>query len=303
MHSVSPYTIRCYNSDLPGDHKDRYCPLNDIKGFDIFALIKNFIESHSDSLYINDHKQLVYGFSNVDTIEETREIFGWLEVGSYGVKSDIINIETGKIDYEKTTKNAEIIKHFFIFSLPKAFNEGICVFHKFRGDGIKTLFHDLLSPFFKEKTGLVLQINPLTDEKLLNEWHEAQTKEIRVIKFSGFSDIADTLLSSGHFEKEYRIKARRNMSLGIFKDFFDKQAKEAQIIEALSNVGTQVKAVVELNGKKRVFGIGNKEKNNSCSIEVDDNIVEMKEGSPVFDSFKKWVQELIKDFQKHIYKT
>src|SRR5690606_22671267 len=99
-----------------------------------------------------------------------RIAYGWLELGSYGIRSDIIDVNTGKVDFRKAQNNAEIIRHFSYFFIPVGFNEGLALLHSFRGNGVKTVFLDQFGQYFSTKTQLNLQMNPLSYEKALEQW-------------------------------------------------------------------------------------------------------------------------------------
>ncbi|MCG7587845.1 hypothetical protein, partial [Photobacterium sp. OFAV2-7] len=219
MHSLSPYSFRCYNKDLGGRREQRYSTLDRIGQYDLFELLKWFIMSKTGAYHIMDDTKQVYQFSDVSINEETRELSGWFNVGYYGIKTDIIDIETGEVDFKKAQKNAEIIKHYVHFYIPQGVNEAMAFLHSYRGNGIKTLFHILFSTYFKTVTGLNLQMNPLAYDKALNAWLDAQAKEVKLTKFVGLADAADQLRKLGHNEQELVIKPPRRGSLGRLRDY------------------------------------------------------------------------------------
>ncbi|MCG8612278.1 MAG: hypothetical protein MI864_17285, partial [Pseudomonadales bacterium] len=140
MHSMSPYVIRCFNPAIESNKReDKYCVLNKIGQNDLFNILKAFVSSKSENYQIVEHSQQVYKFSDVVYDEKNRHIWGWFQVGTYGIKTDIINIESGDVDFEKAQNNAEILKHYFHIYIPVGFNESICMMHSYRGHGVKTL--------------------------------------------------------------------------------------------------------------------------------------------------------------------
>jgi hypothetical protein len=176
----------------------------------------------------------------------------------------------------------------------------MCFLHSYRGVGVKTLFHALFAPYFQEKTKLVIQMNPLLYDKALNAWLEASAKEVRLTKFQGASDLADQIKLLGHSELELVIKPPRNLSLGKLKDYMTPGSQHLAVVEAIEGFGEKVKTVVELNGQKRTFTIGQNASNALCEIQFDDKIV-MNEGNPDLDSTYTWVRQIIGEYAYHMY--
>lgn len=274
--------------------------LDKIGQYDAFKLLETYINSKSkDFLDIEDSKQ-VFRFSQFKFSAERRVAYGWLESGSYGIKSDIIDVKTGNVDFEKAQNNAEIIKHFVYFFMPLGFNEAVALLHAYRGSGVKTLFHDQFSPYFNAQTKLNLQMSPLSYDKAFDHWVDGQAKEIRLTRFKGFSDIADQIKGLGHEEQELRLKPPRKGTLGKLKDYFDPKSEQAKAVEILTPLCAQVRAVVELDGKKRVFHVGNSADHAVCDIEAPDTLP-MDGGNPTFDGMVQWCTEIAKEFSEKLY--
>ena len=299
LHSVSPYLLRCFNPILPGPIHERYHALGKVGQHDTFALLRDFIKSKSKSYEIIEETNHVYRFDDIKVDETKREIYGWLKVGSYGLKTDIINIETGDVDFEKADTNAEILPHFVHFHIPFDFNEGIALLHCYSNIGVKTLFMETFQPYFKTITKLNVQMNPLSYDKALKEWQNAVTKEIRIIGFKKLGDIAD-VVKLGHKEVEMVLKAPRKMGLGKLSDFLNPNSDQAKAVEVLSELGTQIKSVVEMNGKKKIFNIGPSSRNSICNIVLDEAVT-LSNGIPLLDDMYHWSSEIIEDYKRDLY--
>ena len=301
MHTVAPYTIRCFNPAIGAKKiEDNYCVLDKIGDSDLYELLKTFVELYSSNYQIVENSKQVYKFSDITFDGNFRHISGWFQVGAYGIKTDIINIESGEVDFEKAQNNAEILKHYFHIFIPSGFNEAICMMHSYKGHGVKTLFSEIFFPYFNSVTKLNLQMRPLAYEQAIEAWQEANTKELKVTKFVGLTDIADQIKSLGHDEQELIMKPPRKGTLGKLKDYFNKDSEQAQAVEVLSEFGSQVKTVVDLDGKKRTFIVGANAKNSICQIDLDDE-VEIKDGIPEIDSIRKWVHQIISDYATSMY--
>ncbi|MCW8093204.1 hypothetical protein [Alteromonas sp. ASW11-130] len=300
MHSVAPYLMRCYNKSLEGKQDQRYHTLDKIGQHDLFYLLNDFISRNSNDYKIVEETKQVYQFSDLVIDETTREISAWFNVGSYGIKSDIINIETGSVDFEKAQNNAEIIKHFVYFFVPKGFNESIAFMHAYRGIGVKTLFLKLFGDFFQTATNLVIQMNPLSYDNAVKAWLDATAKEVRLTKFVGVNDIADEVKMLGHHEQELVIKPPRNNGLGKLRDYLDRNSDHFKAVEIIGEYGAQIKTVVEMNGKQKTFNIGRNVSTPLCEIEVGEE-VNLIDGVPDFKSIQKWIREIVNEYAATMY--
>lgn len=150
-----------------------------------------------------------------------REIRGVVRAGSYGSRTDIVNIKTGVIDFKRLKENAEVLNHYVRFFVPAELNEGVVLLRNQKNVGVKTLVYKLLREEFARVTGRVLQMNSLSYEKAFEEWKKAFTKEIKLVRFSGMNTIDDQIKKLGHDESKhtYIIKASRSKNLGTFVDY------------------------------------------------------------------------------------
>jgi hypothetical protein len=300
MHSISPYLLRCFNPHLPGKQHEKYAPLDRVGQYDTFSLLESFITARTTRFANVPESQQVYRFSNMVFDSRKREIYGWFQVGSYGTRTDIIDIENGNVDFEKDQNNAEIINHFIHFYTPKPFNEGIAILHSYRGNGVKTLFESIFKPYFNQYSRLNLQINALSYDKAIEAWQNANAKELKVTRFVGLSDITDQLNSLGHQEQELIIRPKKNGTFGKLKDYFIQGSEQARAVELLSPLGTQVKTVVEQNGKKRTFRVGHSTASSLCEIELDAH-VRLEDGNPELSSIHSWCVSIIKEYSVSMY--
>lgn len=301
MHSISPYCLRCFNPLLPGKNHEKYVVLSKVGQYDLFQLLESFISDKQAHFKIMEASKQVFRFQQMTFDSAKRQVYGWLQVGSYATKNDIIDINTGNVDFEKTQKHALIVNHYIHFFVPKDFNEGVAILHSFSGNGVKTLFHNLFKDYFNHYTKLNLQMNPLSYDKAMANWQDANAIEIKVTKFIGFSDKTDQLSGLGHNEKELVIKPPKKQRLGKLRDFYNKDSAQAKAVEVLAPMGSQVKTVVEMNGRTRTFRIGLPEYSSLCEIELDEKEVTLIEGNPELTSFHKWCTSIIKDYASSMY--
>lgn len=300
MHAVAPYLFRCFNRELEGKIEERYSTLDNLGDKDLFFILRDFLQANTGAYKIVEDSKQVYQFNDLKINEERREIYGWFNVGAYGIKTDIINISTGDVDFEKAKNNAEIIKHYVHYFIPRGFNEAMAFMHSYRGEGVKTLFYNLFSQYFRDLTGLVIQMNPLAYDNAVNAWLDATAKEVKLTKFVGLNDIADQVRLLGHGEQELIIKPPRRGSMGRLRDYLNPDSPHRQAVEIMGEFGAQVKTVVEMNGKRRTFNVGRNRTSALCEIELDEEIVG-DDGVPDFLKINTWVREIVGEYAKVMY--
>lgn len=302
MHTISPYTIRCYDVTTKNEHnREGYALLNDIRGCDLFVILGEFLRGRGPGrLNVVDEDKKVYFFSDVVIDEQRREIYGFMRSGFYGIGASVIDVDSGDTVFEKNPNNADLIKHYFHFFIPRGCNEAICVFSSFRGDGVKSLFFSEFDVFFKTLLPLYVSSNPLSYERALQDWQDAIAKEIRVTKFKAVQQIEDIEINGGHVESLLSMKPKRRKNFGAFRQFFAQGSEQANLVEILSGMGTEVKTVVQLGKKKRIFRVGRDSNNVVCQIDFPDDM-QLEQGMPILLETNEWVSGIIAEFCENLY--
>lgn len=300
MHCLAPYLIRCYDpSSEEEDPENKYSMLNRIGQYDLYKLLSDFIKQHKTYKKVELRSE-TYRFSNVKFDKEKRTITGWMSVGTYGIKNDIINTEDNALAFLKEEKHADVKKYYFSFYVPLESRKGICLLYTYKSDGVKSLFYQEFNEYFNNATDKKIQINPISYDKAMKPWLAAETKEIKVIGFKPAFDLADKVSSLGDIDFEYSIKAKKNKTLGRLSNFLKKDTEEYKLVELLNAEGDQVKALVAMNGSKKTFRIGHSNKSAMCQIEIDEEEVSIVGSTPDFDSLNKWASGIINDIRKTI---
>ena len=306
LNTISPYTIRCFDPLLKGKStQNSYSPLGQIGQFDMYKILKDYISSKVKSkkyFDIKDSKQ-IYAFTGFVFDDARREFRGVFKAGSYGNRTDIINVKTGAIDFKRLEENAEVLNHYVRFYIPEKLDEGVVLLDNQRNIGIKTLLYDLLRGEFHRVTKRTLQMNPLSYEKAFEEWKKATAKEIKLVRFSGMGTIEDQIKKLGHDEAEhtYVIKASRRKNLGSLVDYLTPGTDQSALIEVLTPLCSEVKTVVEMNGRKRTFRLGTSPSNQVCEIDVDEKKVTIVAGNPDMKELDGWCKILLNEFLSSIY--
>lgn len=304
MNTISPYTIRCFNPLTKGKKvEDSYSPLGKIGQFDMYEIFKSYITTKGNGYHLVQATEQIYSLFGFKFNDTTREIRGIIRAGSYGSRTDIVNIKTGKIDFKRLEENAEVLNHYVRFFVPAELNEGVILLHNQKNVGVKTLIWELLREEFSRVTGRVLQMNPLSYEKAFEEWKKATTKEIKLIRFSGMNTVEDQIKKLGHDEAEhvYIIKASRKNNLGTFVDYLTPGTEQNATVEMLAPLCAEVKTVVEMHGRKRTFRLGGSQSSQVCEIDVDEKKVTIIAGNPDLKELDAWSKILLNEFLFTMY--
>lgn len=148
MHTVSAYTFKCHNPSLPGKLHERNAKLSRIGTHDIFNLLRDFFNNQPPDHDIDLENEQTYKFSGFVFNEEERIIYGTISLGHFGIRSNIIDINTKEHKFTKEKNYSEFLNHFVFFYLPLDSVHAIALFHKIRGSGTKTIFHNLFGKYF-----------------------------------------------------------------------------------------------------------------------------------------------------------
>lgn len=300
MYSLAPYFIRCYDKNNKAKNpEDRYDFLNKIGQYDLYFLINEFISLHKSFEKISESKE-TYKFHNVIKNDTDRVISGWMSLGHYGLKNEIINTNDNMLAFTKEENHADVRNYYFKFYLPLESRKGICLLYAYKKDGIKSIFQKEFSNFFTQRTNKNIQINPLTYDKAIIPWLDAEAKELRVIGFTPPKAIEDSISALGDIEGEYVLKPKKNGTFGKLKNFRRSNTFQSNLVELLSEDASQVKVKVVMDSGSKTFSVGRSEKSTMCQIEIDLETVQVVAGNPDFGSLDSWASKIIIDLCKEI---
>ena len=102
--------------------EDSYSPLGTIGQFDMYEVFKSYITSKGTGYHVIQATEQIYALASFKCDDAKREIRGIIRAGSYGSRTDIVNINTGKIDFKRLEENAEVLNHYVRFFVPAELN-------------------------------------------------------------------------------------------------------------------------------------------------------------------------------------
>lgn len=310
MITISPYSLRSFNKEKKEKKENNgYEPMDNIKGeFDLFNLTEEFCKNNKAINRKDDDSKIYFELIDYVADPDNRKITFTFNVGEYGSKSNIVDVDTKAISHEKKTNEAEINEYLFVMYFPKNKDEAFLFMQCIRGHGILTKFSDLFRQFYRDKTDLVIQVNPLTYQKAMEKWLEGEVREYKFINFLPFEDKADFKKSLGHDEiqTEYTVRPKKSKK-GLLKRYTLKQMleEESNVIEAMDDLITRsdkMKVVVVLNDKPKTITIGKNASEPIYQIEPDEDDLEFDDGNnPTKESLEKWIDHIYTDFTDSMY--
>lgn len=300
MHSLSAYTLKVHDNLLDGPRGERYHKLDNIRAHDMLDFIHAFLETLKSEMH--DDKDSKKTIQVTEVSKKGRSVFGWLEYGEYGLAGSIVDIKSRTKTHDKKHDETDVRSLYFNFCIPAKSQTGIVLLHTAGNRGVKSFFHKEFGSYFNKMVGLHVQMPPLAHENSVKEWlDKSDVKEIRLGRYSLTDQGADIADNLGVERAELILKPKRGLGFGTIKRLRGKvDSSNRSYIEVLSELATDVKAVVESGGRKKVLSLKNGEP--IAAIDIDEDNVEMENGSPTPQSLHKYAQDIMKEFIQKVSK-
>lgn len=312
QHSVSPYTLRCFNSSYvdeqpkvfhDGTRSTHYMKTNNISGHDLFALLVKFLEEHSTYTAIDYENKMLYAINGLQADKSNRTISGYMHKGNWGVPAHIQDANGKREPYAMSHDQAPMIAHYFYFSFPQDEQAAICVFHNIGNHGIKTVFEEKFGAAFKAVLPqFTLQYNPMQYTEIYDKWKNAQIKRIRVNRFKRVEkDRADAINAAvGDNTHELVIKVEDGSSNKLV-NFFTKDTPEKKMVELMEAEGSDVRGEFVLDGKRKTLKIG-AARSAKCDILIEEDELSRENGQLKQPDFHNYIVKLVADIHSRIYR-
>ncbi|MGU8996740.1 hypothetical protein ACV3ZD_03610 [Clostridium perfringens] len=262
--------------------------------------------------YFNDRKSIACDSDSNKAINtkkikidiESGDIYGLLETGNYGFSSSIKKIKTGELTHSKMSDEADMIPLFFNAVIKKDAYKAIISLEKFKTYGCKTILETDINQYLLQK-GLTLKIklHPMLPLDVAKKYlEEGNVCRMRLIKNTLPKDIGDIYkdeVKLGNFGTfEYVLNPKKNKFLP-FKNDIKKYLNNAigmkNIIEVEGIDYDNIKAEIDINGKKKTINLNNIEKLTG-DIDISEDIVFSNDGHPEYKSILKVSKEILDEY-------
>ncbi len=147
-----------YSISINNKREDDKYLLNDLNGETFLELFEGFIGLNSDEYKDDDQLEKIFKieyYRKHSYVEQGHTLFkyiiGKIKTGAYGQEAEIVNKSTGDVKYNKDIEDAEVMPFDFIVAVPTGkISKGLLILQKNGIFGVKTVFGNLLSDFFKD---------------------------------------------------------------------------------------------------------------------------------------------------------
>jgi hypothetical protein len=287
------------------------------KTLDLFDEEHDFLEVCSscleEQLKVKEHDEESQHLIALDKLEKAdRTVYGLIHSGDYGQACDVVNAKHGKVVYNKTVTDADMLPFYFRIEVPADSNVGLLIVQKgssFTG-GIKTALVNKLRAFFEKKhEKYKVDFDPLLPQDVIkNAAKKGSILSVKFIHFGLPKDIADRYKGKNTERwgsMELVFKARRNSALPLKQellDFISKKDKKIGQFYELKNfnfAAQEVKVDVRVGRQQRRSSLGHM--TSSPLYEVTEEVTIGKDGIATLDSIHKAAEHLAEGLQEGIY--
>ena len=293
MHSFRPYSLKIYDKYLPGEVVDRYHALDKVRSKDLLDYIEAFFNSLTTTVHNDTVAKKTVKVTEVSRVG--RSVFGWVEYGEYGIPGTIYSLKNKAKAYDKQHDDSDVRFCYFNFCVPVGGKTAVALLHSAGNRGIKSFFKDKFSEYFKKTIDLNIKISPLSHEKTVKEWLDnSSVKELRLANYNVqlAGDLADQLDVD---RTEFVIKPKRGGGFGSFSLLQSKAANGGDsTVEILSKLSTDVRAVIESNGRKKIVSL--KMSDPISAIEITEDNVKIVDGAPDRVELHSYAEVLMEEF-------
>lgn len=271
----------------------------------IFIIFKNFFERYK-LMEIDDEKQQSYKceFNEKDRIETNDYIVYCARVysGDYGSTSDIINLQTKKIKYQKKIDDIDV-KPFYIFivipkdSQEKKVQKGMLIFQNIGPYGIKTITTEQMQDFFSQQYNISIQCNCIASKLFIERiLRKDKVKKLYLIKNYKSKDIADNI--SKGYGTEIRVLANLELNENQWQNIINsvKYASQGKynLFEFEHKKYDNAKINVKVGEHERTINVHNIDKL-SIIEDVPDEI-KNKDGHPDKSKLIDYIKTVVEDY-------
>lgn len=299
MHSFRPYSLKIYDKYLPGEVTEKYHVLDNVRSKDLLDFIEAFLQSLTHS--VHDDEETKKTVRVVELTRKGRNVFGWVEYGEYGIPGAIYSLKNKTKTYDKKHDDSDVRFFYFNFCVPSNGKTAVALLHSAGNRGIKSFFIEKFNAYFKRQIDLNIRMSPLSHEKTVKEWLDnSSVKELRLSNYDMnlAGDLADQLDVD---RTEFVIKPKRGSGFGSFSFLQTKSANGGDSpVEILSKISTDVRAVIESNGRKKIVSL--KMSDPIAAIEITEDNVAIIDGAPDKKGLHDYANILMKEFIEKVSK-
>lgn len=277
----------------------------------VFDLFQKFFEENS-SIIDDKEEQRVFKCSYINEMVETKDFVMYpilISSGVYGSASEIINVETKKLQYQKNTKDVDLREYYLFVVIPKdnsrvKVQKGMLIFQNIGPYGIKTIITQKLQQYFSKNYKITLICNTIAPSLFIKKVLNANNiKKITMIKNYKSSDGADDYsLGYGQEIKTItKLKFTESKWNQIKESMLYVSGAKDRLFELDNKKYDCVKAIAEIGGRTRTISLNNLE-NLSIIESIPDDIRDIT-GNPDKNKLIEYLKKVIKEYLEEMVLT
>jgi hypothetical protein len=296
--SLASYVLRVRNIE-----EREYEYLDDFSepGRDLYDLLSDYLHALGTDLSLdNENKKLIK--LRPPLRRGNRILSGILETGEWGYTTQLQNVESGEITYDRQIDESENFPFYFLIQIPEASRRGIVILQRFGNRGIRTqLLTDFQNYFSTQFDDFRVHINPLAPGSVIDQYlsNEGRVTAIRLIQFQTPDDIAALYNrreeATEDVYTEFIIHAKARKHIPIFRrlrDVIEGRRQVANLVEIQGIEPNIVKLNIEFRGKPRTIDLGNVNEMRAY-YDITDQVETGEDGHPEFNSIDGLARELL----------
>lgn len=222
--------------------------------------------------------------------------------GIYGSSSDIIDGETQKVKFQKTSSDIDTRPFYLMIVFPKdnkkvTVQKGMFIFQNVGQFGVKTITTLKMQEFFSSKFNITLKCNTIAPDLFIKKVIQKENiKKFVMIKNYKSSDLADNI------SKGYGVEVREIGNLSF------SESKWSQLMGAIRHVAgnkcnlfefeqqeyDNLKLVMDIGGRTRTINLHNLE--NLSIIESIPDEIKMANGHPNLELLIAHLKNVAKEY-------
>jgi hypothetical protein len=303
--SLASYVIKIQNIDI---HEPENLVDFEESGQDLLDILERYLNQLGAGLSVDDENKTAL-MVRQPLNRNGRVLTGLIESGDFGIATQLRNVITGQVTYNRPVDDAENVPLYFLIWIPEEGQRGILILQKLGILGIKTpLLAELKRRFETEFDSLRLVLNKLTYNRIVRNYLDnGRVTEIRLIQYEAPDDIRalyanrDEALKEVYVEYVVHAKSRKHIRIGDrIRAVLEGRRGANNLVEIAGFQPHKTKLNIEINGKRRTIDMG---QTGALSLDFDisDEVeIDAQSNLPTFDSTDRIANELLEELQQQL---
>lgn len=184
-----------------------------LKVKDFFEILQDFVKRYT--YFDDDEKQMrMFAFVQEDTKfivnKHFRAFYATVKSGAYGYESELIDKDSGEVNYLRTPNDADVKQFSCMFFVPsdpedETVKKGILIFQEIGAYGVKTITIERLARYISSRYEIIFETRSISPATFVKEvLKNGEIQRVTYVKNSISKDDSDSLvINAGREEVTY----------------------------------------------------------------------------------------------------